>query len=160
MYAEGGQQFTFPTIRFSFKSRTVASSPLAHVWCLLTQVKYTQGGLENMELSRKYFAQALRLNNRNMRALFGLYMVSLSCMRKKRSQQKLFCNHVVCQGWGWPQCKLNKTGLCMCFFEGRWGGGSQKGQLTADSESGLQLRKSVCLELLIFRNVIRFYHFC
>lgn len=41
-----------------------------------TQVKYTQGGLENLELARKYFAQALRLNNRNMRALFGLYMVS------------------------------------------------------------------------------------
>lgn len=40
------------------------------------QVKYTQGGLENLELARKYFAQALRLNNRNMRALFGLYMVS------------------------------------------------------------------------------------
>lgn len=40
------------------------------------QVKYTQGGLENLELSRKYFAQALKLNNRNMRALFGLYMVS------------------------------------------------------------------------------------
>ncbi|NWR92150.1 EMC2 protein, partial [Furnarius figulus] len=38
------------------------------------QVKYTQGGLENLELSRKYFAQALKLNNRNMRALFGLYM--------------------------------------------------------------------------------------
>lgn len=42
----------------------------------LTQVKYTQGGLDNLELARKYFAQALRLNNRNMRALFGLYMVS------------------------------------------------------------------------------------
>lgn len=41
------------------------------------QVKYTQGGLENLELSRKYFAQALKLNNRNMRALFGLYMVSM-----------------------------------------------------------------------------------
>lgn len=52
-------------------------------WCatfrslLFLQVKYTQGGLENLELSRKYFAQALKLNNRNMRALFGLYMVSL-----------------------------------------------------------------------------------
>ncbi|XP_013917293.1 PREDICTED: ER membrane protein complex subunit 2 [Thamnophis sirtalis] len=41
---------------------------------LITRVKYTQGGLENLELSRKYFAQALKLNNRNMRALFGLYM--------------------------------------------------------------------------------------
>lgn len=46
--------------------------------CNLPQVKYTQGGLENLELARKYFAQALKLNNRNMRALFGLYMVSCS----------------------------------------------------------------------------------
>ncbi|XP_005382028.1 PREDICTED: ER membrane protein complex subunit 2 isoform X3 [Chinchilla lanigera] len=47
------------------------------------EVKYTQGGLENLELSRKYFAQALKLNNRNMRALFGLYMVTLKTQRSK-----------------------------------------------------------------------------
>lgn len=57
--------------------------PLDAASCLLTQVKYTQGGLENLELSRKYFAQALRLNNRNMRALFGLYMVSTALRGEK-----------------------------------------------------------------------------
>lgn len=51
------------------------------------QVKYTQGGLENLELSRKYFAQALRLNNRNMRALFGLYMVS-GLLRLERTWER------------------------------------------------------------------------
>uniref|UniRef100_A0AAX7T8R6 ER membrane protein complex subunit 2 n=1 Tax=Astatotilapia calliptera TaxID=8154 RepID=A0AAX7T8R6_ASTCA len=50
-------------------------NPHNHLYCeQYAEVKYTQGGLENLELSRKYFAQALRLNNRNMRALFGLYM--------------------------------------------------------------------------------------
>uniref|UniRef100_A0A8C7EZ01 ER membrane protein complex subunit 2 n=1 Tax=Oncorhynchus kisutch TaxID=8019 RepID=A0A8C7EZ01_ONCKI len=51
------------------------TNPHNHLYCeQYAEVKYTQGGLENLELSRKYFAQALKLNNRNMRALFGLYM--------------------------------------------------------------------------------------
>ncbi|XP_041843936.1 ER membrane protein complex subunit 2 [Melanotaenia boesemani] len=51
------------------------TNPHNHLYCeQYAEVKYTQGGLENLELARKYFAQALRLNNRNMRALFGLYM--------------------------------------------------------------------------------------
>uniref|UniRef100_A0A8C6KJ80 ER membrane protein complex subunit 2 n=1 Tax=Nothobranchius furzeri TaxID=105023 RepID=A0A8C6KJ80_NOTFU len=53
------------------------TNPHNHLYCeQYAEVKYTQGGLENLELSRKYFSQALRLNNRNMRALFGLYMGS------------------------------------------------------------------------------------
>ncbi|XP_061772385.1 ER membrane protein complex subunit 2 isoform X2 [Nerophis ophidion] len=53
------------------------TNPHNHLYCeQYAEVKYTQGGLENLELSRKYFAQALRLNNRNMRALFGLYMLA------------------------------------------------------------------------------------
>ncbi|XP_058299794.1 ER membrane protein complex subunit 2 isoform X1 [Hylobates moloch] len=53
------------------------TNPHNHLYCQqYAEVKYTQGGLENLELSRKYFAQALKLNNRNMRALFGLYMLS------------------------------------------------------------------------------------
>uniref|UniRef100_A0A4W5LVT4 ER membrane protein complex subunit 2 n=1 Tax=Hucho hucho TaxID=62062 RepID=A0A4W5LVT4_9TELE len=51
------------------------TNPHNHLYCeQYAEVKYTQGGLENLELSRKYFAQALKLNNGNMRALFGLYM--------------------------------------------------------------------------------------
>ncbi|XP_007933069.2 ER membrane protein complex subunit 2 [Orycteropus afer afer] len=51
------------------------TNPHNHLYCQqYAEVKYTQGGLENLELSRKYFAQSLKLNNRNMRALFGLYM--------------------------------------------------------------------------------------
>lgn len=61
----------------SFKGAYNTTSPFCFL-CHLPQVKYTQGGLENLELARKYFAQALKLNNRNMRALFGLYMVSCS----------------------------------------------------------------------------------
>lgn len=39
-----------------------------------------------------------------------------------------------------------------------WGGGEEAlRKVTADSESGLQLRKSVCLEQFFFGNIIRFY---
>lgn len=40
------------------------------------EIKYTQGGYNCMELARSYFAQAYKLNPHNMRALFGVYLVS------------------------------------------------------------------------------------
>ncbi|XP_071959368.1 ER membrane protein complex subunit 2-like isoform X2 [Antedon mediterranea] len=38
------------------------------------ELKYTQGGVENMEIARKYFAQTLKLNIKNIRALYGFYL--------------------------------------------------------------------------------------
>ncbi|KAF2361234.1 Tetratricopeptide repeat [Trinorchestia longiramus] len=53
------------------------------------EIKYTQGGLENMELAKTYFGQAVKLNPKNVRALFGL---RLSCEQiassTKTSSQK------------------------------------------------------------------------
>lgn len=40
------------------------------------EILYTLGGNENMEKARKYFAQALKLDNNNMRALFGFFLAS------------------------------------------------------------------------------------
>ncbi|GLV45262.1 ER membrane protein complex subunit 2A [Carabus blaptoides fortunei] len=40
------------------------------------EIKYTQGGFDNMELARSYFSQALKLNPRNMRALYGVYLTA------------------------------------------------------------------------------------
>ena len=40
------------------------------------EILYTLGGNENMEKARKYFAQALKLDNNNMRALFGFFMAA------------------------------------------------------------------------------------
>jgi len=42
------------------------------------QIKYTQG---DMEVARKYFGQAIKLNSNNMRALFGYYLVRI-CRHK------------------------------------------------------------------------------
>ena len=32
-------------------------------------------GIENLESARKYFAQSLQLNSKNMRSLYGFFMV-------------------------------------------------------------------------------------
>ncbi|EEZ98669.1 ER membrane protein complex subunit 2 [Tribolium castaneum] len=59
-------------------------------------IKYTQGGLENIELARSYYCQAIKLNPKNVRALYGLYIAttaiatSAKCSsQKKKEAQKL-----------------------------------------------------------------------
>lgn len=46
-----------------------------------------QGGTENIEIAKTYYSQALKLNSNNLRALYGLYLVSII----KQNQLKLFC---------------------------------------------------------------------
>ena len=40
-------------------------------------IKYTQGGFEHMELAKTYYSQSAKLNPDNMRALYGLLLVSV-----------------------------------------------------------------------------------
>ncbi|KAI4457546.1 tetratricopeptide repeat protein [Holotrichia oblita] len=53
-------------------------------------IRYTQGGTENMELARAYYCQALKLNPNNMRALYGLYLATsnIATSSKYPSQKK------------------------------------------------------------------------
>lgn len=53
-------------------------------------IKYTQGGLENTELARSYYCQAIKLNPKNMRALYGLYLSAstIATSQKCQSQKK------------------------------------------------------------------------
>lgn len=41
-----------------------------------------QGGFENLEMARAYYAQAAKLNPKNARALYGLILVSRSCANR------------------------------------------------------------------------------
>ncbi|XP_014239426.1 ER membrane protein complex subunit 2-A-like [Cimex lectularius] len=56
----------------------------------LAEIKFTQGGLENFEIAKSYYAQALKLNPDNMRALYGLYitMCNIYCSPKCPSSKK------------------------------------------------------------------------
>jgi len=40
----------------------------------LGEIKYSQGGLDNIEIAKHYFSEAVKLNPSNLRALFGLLM--------------------------------------------------------------------------------------
>ncbi|KAK3923910.1 ER membrane protein complex subunit 2 [Frankliniella fusca] len=53
-------------------------------------IKYTQGGLENMEVARAHYCLALKLNQNNMRALYGLLLAAtnVSSMTKSLSAPK------------------------------------------------------------------------
>ncbi|XP_054266809.1 ER membrane protein complex subunit 2-like [Macrosteles quadrilineatus] len=42
----------------------------------LAEIKYTQGGFENMEIARSHYCMAIKLNPNNMRALYGLFLTS------------------------------------------------------------------------------------
>lgn len=40
----------------------------------LAEIRYTMGGMDNIEVARTYYTQALKLNPNNLRALYGLYL--------------------------------------------------------------------------------------
>ncbi|CAL8071403.1 unnamed protein product [Calicophoron daubneyi] len=51
------------------------SNPHNHLYCQrYAEIKYTEGGQENLELARTYFAQACQLNPCNLRSVYGLLL--------------------------------------------------------------------------------------
>lgn len=73
------------------------SNPYNHIYHQkYAEIRYTQGGQENMEISKKYFAQALKLNPLNIRALFGLYMTSCNLAQKSAAIKSKKDRHIEC----------------------------------------------------------------
>lgn len=55
----------------------ILHNPHSHlIYQRYAEIKYSQGGFENMELAKAYFCQAARLNPNNIRALYGLLLAS------------------------------------------------------------------------------------
>lgn len=53
----------------------ILQNPHNHLFHLrFADIKYTQGGYDNLELAMAYYSQALKLSPSNMRALFGLFL--------------------------------------------------------------------------------------
>lgn len=54
------------------------------------EIKYTQGGFENMELAKTYYCHTIKINPNNMRALYGLLLTStqLASSPKCTAQKK------------------------------------------------------------------------
>ncbi|XP_055379750.1 ER membrane protein complex subunit 2 [Condylostylus longicornis] len=61
----------------------------------LAEIRYTMGGMENIEIAKTYYSQAIKLNNKNLRALYGLYLCcnhianSKAVISKRKEAQKL-----------------------------------------------------------------------
>nr|BAN20759.1 conserved hypothetical protein [Riptortus pedestris] len=58
----------------------------------LAEIKYTQGGFENLEIARAYFCQSYKLNNKNIRSLYGIFLSSCNiasspkCVSSKKKE--------------------------------------------------------------------------
>lgn len=58
----------------------ILHNPHSHlIFQRYAEIKYSQGGFDNMELAKTYFAQAAKLNPNNIRALYGLLLVRFNC---------------------------------------------------------------------------------
>ncbi|XP_076245638.1 ER membrane protein complex subunit 2-A isoform X2 [Calliopsis andreniformis] len=55
----------------------ILHNPHSHlIYQRYAEIKYSQGGFENMELAKAYFCQAAKLNPNNIRALYGLLLAT------------------------------------------------------------------------------------
>ncbi|XP_014788919.1 ER membrane protein complex subunit 2 isoform X1 [Octopus bimaculoides] len=69
----------------------ILSNPHNHLYHLkYAEIKYTQGGPENLEIARAYFSEAAKLNPHNLRSLFGLLMTAsgLAVYHSKNSKER------------------------------------------------------------------------
>ncbi|XP_014469447.1 PREDICTED: uncharacterized protein LOC106741701 isoform X2 [Dinoponera quadriceps] len=55
----------------------ILHNPHSHlIYQRYAEIKYSQGGFDNMELAKAYFCQAAKLNPNNIRALYGLLLTT------------------------------------------------------------------------------------
>lgn len=69
----------------------ILTNPYNHLYHQrYAEIKYSQGGLDNVELAKSYFCQAAKLNPKNVRAHFGLFLCCshLSSTGKATGQRK------------------------------------------------------------------------
>ncbi|XP_014287030.1 ER membrane protein complex subunit 2 [Halyomorpha halys] len=62
----------------------------------LAEIKYTQGGFENMDTARLYFCQSYKLNPKNIRSLYGIFLSSanVAASQKCTSSKKKEANQL------------------------------------------------------------------
>lgn len=60
----------------------------------IAEIRYTMGGLDNMEIAKTYYSQSVKLNPKNLRGLYGLYLTcnhlansKLAANKKKEAQK-------------------------------------------------------------------------
>ncbi|EDV23588.1 uncharacterized protein TRIADDRAFT_28044 [Trichoplax adhaerens] len=67
----------------------ILTSPYNHYYYQrCAEIYYTMNGIENIESARKYFAQSLKLNSKNMRSLYGFFMASSQLLQSQKISSK------------------------------------------------------------------------
>ncbi|KAI0231077.1 ER membrane protein complex subunit 2 [Lamellibrachia satsuma] len=85
----------------------ILSNPRNHLFHQkFAEVKYTQGGQDNMECACKYFAQAIKLNPSNMRALFGLLLTASTIASSQKANAKSKKDAMKYATWATQQISL------------------------------------------------------
>ncbi|XP_041968058.1 ER membrane protein complex subunit 2-like [Aricia agestis] len=72
----------------------------------LADIRYTMGGLENMEMAKTYYCQALKLNPDNMRALLGLFLTTNNLLNGHKTGGKRKELWKLSQ---WTQAQISRT---------------------------------------------------
>lgn len=83
------------------------------------EIKYTQGGVENLAIAKTYYCHAIKINPGNMRALYGLLLIvtHLSSSSRVKAQEK--AEHIKTLNWVTKQIvsnyesKFAKDGVCL-----------------------------------------------
>jgi len=74
----------------------ILSHPRDHLFHqLYAEIKYSQGGRDNLELAKSYYAEASKLNPENVRALWGLFMTAGQLVGKETGQKKKDLSNVI-----------------------------------------------------------------
>ncbi|KAK2158243.1 hypothetical protein LSH36_174g04008 [Paralvinella palmiformis] len=82
----------------------IMSNPHSHLYHeKYAEIKYTQGGIENMCTARRYFAQSLKLNPNNMRALYGLFLSASNVASSKSKDAKTKKDNIKYAAWAAEQ---------------------------------------------------------
>lgn len=67
----------------------ILAHPRDHLYYqFYAEIKYSQGGRDNLDLAKSYYAEALRLNPENVRALWGLFTTATQLAQKETGQRK------------------------------------------------------------------------
>jgi len=82
----------------------IMSNPHSHLYHQkYAEIKYTQGGVENMCKARKYYAQSLKLNPDNMRSLYGLFLSASNVASAKSKDAKTKKDNMKYAAWAAEQ---------------------------------------------------------
>ncbi|XP_041469155.1 ER membrane protein complex subunit 2-like [Lytechinus variegatus] len=82
----------------------IISNPHNHLYHQkYAEIQYTQGGTECMEIARKYFAHAVKLNGNNMRALYGMFMAATNIASSPKASGKVKKDNMKYAAWAAQQ---------------------------------------------------------